>query len=426
MGAVDLPDLNESRLPLLKLFQADRWEVTPEEHRLLQPSIQLASNLVRAAMPYIASFLPSEQGMFIDGNLVDGKGRRELLCPPNVPLKQDPSKAEVESAFLALEALAPLISWRKHSVGLDNYTDASGEPKGWLCRARYVDQVERPRDEFEMIDPIDFDTMDDRRDDSEDMFKFFPHRRLMISFPGEYVRALEEAPQPSEQHLRATFLAGISMAHEVGHAIFHQDIRLWNPSFLGEPYPGDYCSAELGFAFVAWIFNGYHPQPCDMGGLPLLKFTTPLQWDQRYTTAIGQRPLYKTQYSISMDYIQEKLKQAWWDRIPNEDLRDFSSTAREALKPTTTSEEAATARIPEWYFSWATQRPKWKREFGFKLEGGRPDDTVHGLSEEEIEWQKAQQPAYEPMYLTDSSMDDDSYVNSGVLDPDDGHVRKGC
>jgi hypothetical protein len=371
---------------LLKIFEWGRWQVKPEELELLKPSIQLASNLVRVAIPYIATFLPPRDDIFKDGNFFDENGERANLCPTEIPLKQNPSEDEVAAALDALEKFAPSIRWQT------NYemwaSPAAGEGKEameWMGVTRLVDE-ERP---WGVVSPEEIEASD-----AELMKTGLDHRPLVIGIMGEYVNAIRNSPKTSEQHLRATFMAGITMAHEVGHAIFHHDFRSYNPPALDEPYVGNGCSRELGIAFITWIFDGFHPNGTELHGHSLVDFTAHLSWVQHYTVDIDRRPLYKTSHSISVRYIQEKLTQSWWDGLPSPpELIDFSSKAKEKLKPITdpSSSEAATARHPEWIYSWLNGRPQWKSDWDFRKPGYRLTDKVEGVSDEELDWQKARQ-----------------------------------
>ena len=387
MGPVRSPDLNRTKLPLLKIFEWGRWQVKPEELELLKPSIQLASNLVRVGMPYIATFLPSRDDIFKDGNFLDENGERANLCPTEILPMQNPSEDEVAAALDALEKLAPSIRWQtNYEMWASPAVREGKEAMEWMGVTRLVDE-ERP---WGVVSPEELEASD-----TELMRNGLDHRPLVIAIMGEYVNAIRNSPKTSEQHLRATFMAGITMAHEVGHAIFHQDFRSYNPPALDEPYVGNGCSRELGVAFITWIFDGFHPNDTELHGHSLVDFTTHLSWVQHYTVDIGRRPLYKTLYSISVRYIQEKLAQSWWDSLPSPlELIDFSSKAKEKLKPITdpSSSEAATARYPEWLFSWLTGRLQWKSDWDFRKSGYRLTDKVEGVSDKEFDWQKARQP----------------------------------
>jgi hypothetical protein len=325
VGDVTSPDLTAKRLPLLKIFEPARWEVKPEELELLKDSIQLASNLVRVGMPYIATFLPSRDEIFKDKGFFDRDGERVNLCPSHIPLKESPTKDEVAAALDELEILARFIRWQTNDQMYARLnTEAGDEPLNWMGITRLVD-AERP---WSATIPEEVVAAD-----SVSMSNGLKYRPLIIGIMGEYVDAIRNSPKSSEQRLRATFMAGVTMAHEAGHAIFHQDFRSYNPPTLSEPFIGHGCSMELGQSFITWIFGGFHPNESSMEGHVFVEFTGPLAWFPCHTMD-EERPRYKTLYSISMRWIQQKLTQSWWDSLPSpQELFDFSSKAKEQLRP---------------------------------------------------------------------------------------------
>ncbi|KAG0649295.1 hypothetical protein D0Z07_4349 [Hyphodiscus hymeniophilus] len=391
VGKVKEPDLNINgkRQPLLKIFGYEHWQVNPEELEVLKPSIQLASNLVRVGMPYIASFLPSRKEMFNDGELLDRNGLRKNLCPTEITLKNNPNKKEVAAALESLENLDISIKWQINNEMFavsGQSTDSDSRALGWMGITRLTDE---PRPWGPISDEMLVGA------DAVSMSLGLDRRPLIIGIMGEYVKTIKNSPKNSEQRLRATFMAGITMAHEVGHAMFHQDFRSYNPPSLEEPYVGKDCSAELGIAFIKWIFDGFHPNPASLRGHKLTDYTAHLEWTEHYDTDIDRRPLYKTLYSISVPWIEEKLTQGWWDSLPSaRHLIEFSSKAKKALKPiiSSASVDTATARMPEWVYSWVTGNASWNNDFSLRKRGYRHGEKVEGLTEEEIAWVKANQP----------------------------------
>lgn len=353
------PTLDGKRLPLLKFFEYGRWQVRPDELEILKPSIQLASNIVRVGMPYIASFLPQRDDMFKNVDFYDEDGNRASLCPEEILLKENPSKDGVAAALEALENLASSIRWQ---TNYEMWSTSTGEDEtmDWMGVTRLVD---KPRP-WGIISPEQI-----AEADTQSMKDELDYRPLVIGIMGEYVNAIRNSPRTSEQHSRAVFMAAITMVHEVGHAVFHQDFRSYNPPTLEEPYVGKGCSRELGIAFITWIFDGFHPIGTKLHSHSLTDFTAHLSWVQHYTMDIDRRPPYKTLYSISVQYIVEKLTQEWWDTLPSPaELIDFSSKAKAGLKPITDpdSSQTATARETEWVYSWWAGCATWKSEFDFR------------------------------------------------------------
>jgi hypothetical protein len=160
---------------------------------------------------------------------------------------------------------------------------------------------------------------------------------------GEYMKILRYAEHDSEQYTRAVFMAAITMTHEIGNVIYHQDFH----SGIGEPHAGSDCSAELGFSFVSWLFSGYHPQ-FETGKDGKVDFGCCLYWEPQYITDMPIRPLYKTLYSVPMRYIEEKLDQCFWDTLGGPERQSFFVKAKQALCPDLMPKGrvVATSRVP--------------------------------------------------------------------------------
>lgn len=146
---------------------------------------------------------------------------------------------------------------------------------------------------------------------------------------------------------------------------------------------GNDRSGELGHALIAWIFSGFHPEQDTPDSL------STLYWSEWQTTALKERPFYRSFYSIPIKYLQEKLSQVFWDEIDNSDLLSFSRAAKLKLKPTIElngPNANAVASNPEWRINTWTGMPQWKTQGrNFKFEGYMPFDPISGLTEEEIQ-----------------------------------------
>jgi hypothetical protein len=199
--------------------------------------------------------------------------------------------------------------------------------------------------------------------------------------------ALTQLQPGSEDHLRATFLAAITMTHEIGHVVFQQDFRsLDYDSVQGyEPWVGRDCWAELGLSYIGWIFSGYNPIPCAIGNFDHpWDFHAPLAWFKQFT--IDERPLYETAYSIGIKYLEEVLSNGFWLSLGNSEDNKFSKAARRKLHPALDSVEPrpATAMLPQWKWS-RHEGPLWKTKFNDRRATSGPIVTP-----EEVQWEQAQ------------------------------------
>jgi hypothetical protein len=359
---------------LHKLFDRERWEVSDTEYELLKPSMRLSSNLLEVGLPYITNFLPSSK---LYGHQTNDWESDEVKCPQVIPFSDNPSDKEISEAREELENIADSVRWQtNYEMYRDKTFDARGQPLEWMGITRLVDS-ELP------WEPTSYDDILEADEDSQD--KCLQRRPLIIGIMGEYVNVLKTSQVGSEEHLRATFMAAITITHEVGHAIFHQDFRALNPPFLQEPWVGEECSAELGFSFISWIFNGYHPQARIE---KTVDFSLSLYWDPRYTKADNPRPLYKTRYSIPIEYAEKLLTQKFWNRwtgLRSSNKLAYFSNVRDALKPITCAKSVATARVPNWSYSHTLGEAEWN-DGTYNLEGYRKGNKVKGLTQEEIEY----------------------------------------
>lgn len=369
---------------LHELFDRKRWEASDEEYNLLLPSMRLASNLIYIGMPWLANTLPTAE-LFRENSeelaersfqrLPTNVEQREIVIPSDTV----DDTIDIASAKEALVEIAEHVRWQvNYEMYRGHHYDGRGQPLEWQGITRLVD-TGRP---WEPISPEDIEAADEKSR-NEGRLK----RPLIVGIMGEYVTALKYGKAGSEPHLRATFMAGITMAHEVGHVVFHQDFRSPNPPFLQEPWYGDECSAELGFSFISSIFGGWHPQARFEGAAD---FSLSLYWEPRYTLAQKKRPLYKTLYAMTIEYAEKLLSQEFWDAF--DDPRDLDNPTdlidlQMELSPARDIREASVARVPNWSYSYSLRQPEWN-DPTFRLEGYTQVDRVLGVTPEELEYGK--------------------------------------
>lgn len=368
-GTLKNVDLNG---PLHPLFNRARWEVTNDEYRLLLPSMRLASNLIEIGMPWISNFLPSDK---LWPKPVDSD--KDIWDQPAViPVNPRPSEKDIKAAREELSKIAGSVRWQiNYQMWRQSRFDHVDMPFQWMGITRLVD-TPRPWEvtTYEDIVAADIASHD----------KGLDRRPLIVGIMGEYVKTLRRVYPGSEEHHRATFMAAITMTHEIGHVVYHSDFRALNPNLLREPYVGNDCSSELGFSFTCSIF-GWHPQARvgEWGTIELL------HWEPKYTMDMKGRPLYKELYAMSMKYPDDLLSQAFWDDLGDprnmKSIEEFEATQLE-LSPAYDIEEhrVPIKRVPDWSYSFVIREPEWN-DRTFRLKGFRKGDDVKGLTHEEIE-----------------------------------------
>lgn len=318
--------------------------------------MQLASNLIHVGMPFISNFLPSAKKDFW--------GQGQDPWPKVIPLNPNPTQKDISEAEKDLKLLAKDLTWHANDVMY---------PKWKYLGATRLAASDDPW-EAEDIGTI---LESDMALESKGKLR----RPLTMGIMKEYVTAIKSSDPTSERHIRAIFMAAITMAHEVGHAIFHNDFRSYNGR--REPYIGDDCEAEVGFSFIYWIFNGFSPQftPDDV------EFKNTLYWSPQYTLSMGKRPLDTAYYSIPISYLERLLSQEFWDGLGPLEQPQFSERARKELCPNTdrNSNQVATGTVPNWSYSHLHDRPKWNDQYHFRMPGFKERDRIKGLTKEEIQ-----------------------------------------
>lgn len=369
-GPVRKSDLKND---LHKFFHRQRWRVEESEYKALLPSMRLASHLIEVSMPYLSSFLPSDQ--IHDGLTPIAKNADRSASGYTITVDDDASQADLTEARAELDTVAGHVEW---VVNYEMYRTL-----GWIGITRAVHDAPRPWGELAAKEILD--------KDEELKNRGLRRRLLTIGIMGEYVLALRQLPSNSEAHLRATFLAAITMTHEIGHAVFHQDYR--SIDLAGdhgyEPWVGNDCWAELGLSYIGWIFGGYNPNPCETGTVDhAWSFHYPIAWFKQFT--VDEQPLYETAYSIGIQYLEEVLSTEFWDSLGDPNTPNFSANAKNKLKALTASndQQPATAILPQWKYT-KSQGLLWKFRFNDRRVGERPK-VGKEVSEEEIEWEKDQ------------------------------------
>jgi len=181
-----------------------------------------------------------------------------------VPLN-DPTEEDLRNARANLDDIAECVTWQ-----LNYEMQAS---LGRLGITRMVDKP-LPWSEIAPQEIIENDEVLQKQG--------LTRRLVIIGIMGEYLEGLRQWSPRTEPHIRARFLAAITMAHEVVHAVFHQEFRSldYEPISGYEPYVGDNSWAELGFSFIAWILSGFNPTKAFVGNYDVAwSFDVPFCWE---------------------------------------------------------------------------------------------------------------------------------------------------
>ncbi|KAK6580485.1 hypothetical protein PZA11_006721 [Diplocarpon coronariae] len=376
---VEANDLNDpaASTELAAFFQREYWDVSDDDYSTLKQSMLLASNLLRAGLPFLMNYAPTDRAY---GRLRAQQAAIQHSVPAyQIDQARDGSLSEDET-LAELESIARVTQWQL------NATMAEG--KGWVGVTRLVAD-----DEYGPRPWLDLLVKDVEASDQELRNQGFARRFLIIGIMKEYADALERFPQESQEYLRATFLAAVTMAHEIAHAVWHQDYRSMESEFAAfEPYYENHCVSELGLSFIAYIFGGYCPFTTDRA-VPT-NFSSALCWEKVATTDQADVDLlFRTDYSISTSYIELVLSQESWNAISLAATLDgdtgigFSAKARRALRARTAAgpgeAEIARACVPEWTVSKYDGEVIWRNLFSDRRLALRDHKLLKSITDED-------------------------------------------
>lgn len=360
-------------------------------------------------MPYLASFLPSSK-IFGTPQSVSHAEHSHLVHPEEIPLRSKILLIDLQEAELELQEIAKCIKWRLNERMHANYR--------WNGITRLAD-----------LGGADFHPLTDediRESDLEAAQAGQMRRPLIIAIMDLLMVPMRTHPLDSEIRLKAQFMAAITMVHEIGHAIYHQDYRSFNPGGFGEePHVGKDASRELGRSFICWIFKGAHPQFCEsleknaqFGSLGWSLYWEPLHKINELYEANGirdtehKRPLFDKLYAIPVAYMSNLFSQKWWDTnrsgIPLQKLSAFLRMRLTLEKHD--KEEAAVSIKANWWVDPIVKRPRWKGYYRImNYSSGQP---VDGL----IKIQVVSQMKLEGQSFSFALHDDDDDYDSEIED----------
>ncbi|KAH6673735.1 hypothetical protein B0J14DRAFT_654392 [Halenospora varia] len=392
-----------------KLFHREAWRgITDSQYNTLLPSMRLASYFIEAAIPHIASFLPTDQIFEYLGEEGD----------PVITKKKEFRVRELLATKAELEGLADSIHWE---IDYDMY-----ETRGvWGINIKTSQQKPWIQEDYSMI------AESDRALKGQGATR----RHLTLGVAGQYVDTIRNNARNSEVHLRAVWHAAVTLAHEVGNAIFCQDFR-WNSIDGAEPWVGDMCLAELGLAMMDFVFSGYNPDTMNTGSLAAL-FLRPLVWrkERKVAALEKERPLYERFYAINNDYMEATFTQSFWDEIEKSASHGIVKNSRTRLRPRI-NEHSAYADFPDFeYFMDMAMYDEDEAPVEWKV-SKHPDrspmpNTLDDLTPEEIAYavrlheQEESQQGRKPAHTLDE--DDDEYWddNDDEDDDEESHALKG-
>ncbi|KAI2469405.1 hypothetical protein F4781DRAFT_222037 [Annulohypoxylon bovei var. microspora] len=256
---------------------------------------------------------------------------------------------------------------------------------------------------------------------------------VTAEFPKRLAELRRQGEEHGEEYLLTSFMAAVTLLHELGHAVYWKDTRALTRD-LREPYYGADLQMELGDSFITSIFGGWVPVPIkDFTQLrDRLDFSGGLAWRQSLTWDLHRlRPKHRAHYSIPVDYIARLFSEKCWLEAQSDTLGGLIQprTLEPALTDlgicaqVTADERHATAAIPDFHCS--GQGWMWNRLTGARFRIPQydgylcPDLDLPIATDDVIEEPRPLPPLQPSPVITAASTTNTTTPGTAVTTPDE-------
>ncbi|MCJ1432252.1 hypothetical protein MMC27_001608 [Xylographa pallens] len=308
-GTLDTPPNYKADLTGIHPFRREAFEIEDERYEALGQSLRLAAKLLNSAKPYLCNFLPRVQ--------VKVSRKSEARVPID---DTNRTLGEQGDASQALLQVLQNITWKEDETMWKMY-NALG-----LTHTGYAEDISEIFDysggeESEEVWQVS----------SEESDKLgLPYRQMTITLATEMVDTIISSAPNTEQHMNAVFQTGITIAHEIGHAIFY--CHKEEPA--ASIWVGDDQFNEIGHSLISWLFGGFYPQAIYIENNKFFReFRGGHSWI-KMPRKPSRQPLAEIRYSMLMSHIQKILSaESWAPYDFNNDPDVHIKVRKELLSP---------------------------------------------------------------------------------------------
>jgi len=289
-------------------FERSRFQMSEDRFQVLEQCLALTERFFAAALPYLANFLP-------DAKLDYSEHGKRLSIKEDLSIRGW-KHMSIASRLLFREIL-PTITWtedgemwpRRRVMGLTH--------TGQLSATEAI-RFEGPQEWEDYTEMCEEDALE--------------YRHLTITLASQIVDAILASEPNTEQHMNALFAGAINITHELGHTIFLANMKNAVDYF----WVGNDTHAEPGHSLVAYIFNGWYPEPINMGetddNKDYMAFFNGHAWHKMHRRPC-QEPFAEVMYSMPMEHIQRLFNQATWEEFRELNWENFATMRRSIFPP---------------------------------------------------------------------------------------------
>jgi len=345
-GTMGTPAEYFADLPTKALvFERGLFQMTDDRWEALQQSLALTEILFAAALPYLANFLPV-------ANLTDNERSRRLIIKEDISMRG--WKHMIIASRILFKQILPTITWNEDNQMWPQRGVMGLNHTGQESAMAAIRQGEGPQEWEDYTEECEGEGL--------------AYRHITITLASQLVDTILASEPNTEQHMNALFAAAINITHELGHTIFLANMK----NFVDYFWVGNDIHAETGHSLIAYIFNGWYPEPINLeekhNNKDFMAFRNGHAWHKMHRRPC-QEPFAEVEYSMPMEHIQRLFNIETWlefRELTHESFPAMRRTIFPPLAPFKIGRHARCARI--------LATGHWRRRLsrsGYKEEDGK-------------------------------------------------------
>ena len=290
------------------LFHRENFRMTEDRFNALTQSLSLSQKLLAIAMPYLANFLPRAA--------LDRAGP-VLRLNIQEDLNLESWKRMMRAYTFLISQILPTITWTE---------DDNMFPERGIMGVNHTGKNE-PMDALATEGPQEW------ADYAEECtLQGLQYRPVTIHLASQIIDAILDSEPNTEQHMNALFAAAINITHELGHTIY---IAI-KANVVDYFWVGNDIQAEIGNSLIAYIFNGWYPEPINLEDTydneDFIAFRNGHEWHKMHRRPC-EEPFAEVMYSMPMEHIQRLFNNETWSAFPRLDHTNFADMRRTIFPP---------------------------------------------------------------------------------------------
>lgn len=291
------------------VFERGLFQMTDDRWEALQQSLALTERLFAAALPYLANFLPV-------ANLIDNERSRRLIIKEDLSMRG--WKHMIIASRILFKQILPTITWNEDSQMWPQRGIMGLNHTGQDSAMAAIRHGEGPQEWEDYTMECEGENL--------------AYRHITITLASQFVDTILASEPNTEQHMNALFAAAINITHELGHTMFLANVK----NFVDYFWVGNDIHAETGHSLIAYIFNGWYPEPINLEekhhNENFMAFRNGHAWHKMHRRPC-QEPFAEVKYSMPMEHIQRLFNSRTWLEFRKLTHENFPAMRRTIFPP---------------------------------------------------------------------------------------------